>query len=55
MRVLVALGGNALQKRGEPRTVASQRANVAAACRALVPVALAHELAAGHGCCSWSG
>ena len=31
MRVLVALGGNALQKRGEPRTVASQRANVAAA------------------------
>ena len=47
MRVLVALGGNALQKRGEPMTVANQRANVAAACAA--PVALEHELVISHG------
>jgi carbamate kinase len=49
MRVLVALGGNALQKRGEPMTVANQRANVAAACAALAPVALEHELVISHG------
>ncbi len=28
MRVLVALGGNALLKRGEPMTAEAQRANV---------------------------
>ncbi len=49
MRVVVALGGNALQRRGEPMTVASQRANVAAACRALAPVAMEHELVISHG------
>ena len=49
MRVLVALGGNALQKRGEAMTVANQRANVAAACAALAPVALEHELVISHG------
>jgi carbamate kinase len=49
MRVVVALGGNALQRRGEPMTVANQRANVAAACAALAPVALEHELVISHG------
>src|SRR4029450_2072477 len=49
MRVLVALGGNALQKRGEPMTVAHQRPNRAAACGALAPVALEHELVISHG------
>jgi carbamate kinase len=49
VRVVVALGGNALQKRGEPMTVANQRANVAAACAALAPVALEHELVISHG------
>ena len=29
MRILVALGGNALLKRGEPMTAEAQRANVA--------------------------
>ena len=37
-----------MQKRGEPMTVANQRANVAAACAALAPVALAHELVISH-------
>lgn len=49
MRVVVALGGNALQKRGEPMTVESQRANVRIACEALAPVAMEHELVISHG------
>jgi carbamate kinase len=49
MRIVVALGGNALQRRGEPMTVAAQRANVAAACAALAPVAQEHELVISHG------
>lgn len=49
MRVVVALGGNALQKRGEPMTVESQRENVRTACQALAPVAMEHELVISHG------
>jgi len=49
MRVVVALGGNALQRRGEPMTVESQRLNVRQACQALAPVALEHELVISHG------
>jgi carbamate kinase len=49
MRIVVALGGNALQRRGEPMTVERQRANVAAACKALAPVAEDHELVISHG------
>jgi carbamate kinase len=49
MRILVALGGNALQRRGEPMTVEGQRANVAVACRSLAPVAIDHELVISHG------
>ncbi|MDQ1249104.1 MAG: carbamate kinase [Actinomycetota bacterium] len=49
MRVVVALGGNALQKRGEAMTVENQRENVRTACRALSPVAMEHELVISHG------
>lgn len=49
MRVVVALGGNALLKRGEPMTIASQRTNIEAACRALAPVADEHDLVITHG------
>jgi carbamate kinase len=49
MRIVVALGGNALQVRGEPMTVQTQRANVATACAALAPVALEHQLVISHG------
>ena len=49
MRIVVALGGNALQRRGEPMTVEGQRANVATACRSLAPVAVEHELVVTHG------
>lgn len=49
MRIVVALGGNALLRRGEPMTVAVQRQNVRRACEALAPVALEHELVVTHG------
>ena len=49
MRVLVALGGNALLKRGEPMTAEVQRANVQTAARALAPVAEHHQLVLSHG------
>lgn len=49
MRVVIALGGNALQRRGEPMSVERQRANVRAACRAIAPIAMAHELVISHG------
>ena len=49
MRVVVALGGNALLERGKPMTVQNQRENVATACAALAPVALQHELVVSHG------
>ncbi|HIK63734.1 MAG TPA: carbamate kinase, partial [Henriciella marina] len=38
MRILVALGGNALLKRGEALTVENQRANVKIAASALAPL-----------------
>jgi len=49
MRVVVALGGNALLRRHEPMTVENQRANVVVACEHLAPVAAAHELVVSHG------
>ena len=49
MRVVVALGGNALLKRGEPMTHDVQRANVKIAAEALAPVAREHQLLLSHG------
>jgi carbamate kinase len=49
MRLVVALGGNALLRRGEPMTAAAQRANIRKAALALAPVALEHELVVTHG------
>ena len=49
MRVVVALGGNALLRRGQSMTVENQRANVRVACEHLAPVAQAHELVVSHG------
>ncbi len=39
MRVVIALGGNALLKRGEPMTADAQRANVRVAADGLARVA----------------
>lgn len=49
MRIVVALGGNALLKRGEPMTHDVQRANIRVAAQALAPVAGEHELVLAHG------
>jgi carbamate kinase len=49
VRILVALGGNALLKRGEPMTAEVQRANVQTAARSLAPVAERHQLVLSHG------
>ncbi|TIC78403.1 carbamate kinase [Crenobacter intestini] len=50
MRVVVALGGNALQKRGEPMTAENQRNNVKIAAKQLSEVTkLGHNLVMCHG------
>ncbi len=49
MRIVVALGGNALARRGEPMTVKLQRANVQIACEQLAPAAMNHQLVITHG------
>ncbi|MEU8342597.1 carbamate kinase [Actinomadura meyerae] len=49
MRVVVALGGNALVRRGETPDAAPQRANVDRAVRSLAPLARTHELIVTHG------
>jgi carbamate kinase len=49
MLVVVALGGNALLKRGEPMTAEVQRQNIRVAAEALAPVASSHQLVLSHG------
>lgn len=45
----MALGGNALLRRGEPLTPGVQRENIRRAVRALAPIAEEHELVVTHG------
>lgn len=49
MRVVVALGGNALLRRGERPDAAVQLSHVRAAAHALAPLAREHELVLCHG------
>ncbi|MDY0087623.1 MAG: carbamate kinase [Coriobacteriia bacterium] len=49
MRIVVALGGNALLRRGEPMTAEVQRQNIRVAAGELAPVAEAHSLVVSHG------
>ena len=49
MRVVVALGGNALLRRGQPLSADVQRQNVRVAAQALAPVALRNQLVISHG------
>ena len=49
MRIVIALGGNALLRRGEPLTADNQRQNIKMAAEALAPLALEHELVITHG------
>ena len=49
MRIVVALGGNALLRRGEPMTAEAQRANVRIAAKALAKIQPGNELVITHG------
>ena len=49
MRIVVALGGNALLRHGEEMSSENQRENVSTACEQLAPVAAEHELVISHG------
>ena len=49
MRVVIALGGNALLRRGEPADAATQRRNVAIAVEAIADLAQDHEVIVTHG------
>jgi len=49
MRIVVALGGNALLKRTDPMSAEVQRNNVRVAAKALAPLAEHHELVLAHG------
>lgn len=49
MRIVVALGGNALLKRDEPMTAQAQHTNVHIAAAALADLALDHQIIVAHG------
>jgi carbamate kinase len=49
MRIVVALGGNALLQRGQPMTAEMQRKNVRVAAQQLAPIAEGNELVISHG------
>jgi carbamate kinase len=49
MRIVIALGGNALLRRGEPADAGTQRQNVAVAIEALAGLASEHEVVLTHG------
>ncbi|MCU0570693.1 MAG: carbamate kinase [Oculatellaceae cyanobacterium Prado106] len=49
MRIVVALGGNALLRRGEPMTAENQRSSIRTAAQALQELAQKHQLILSHG------
>ena len=49
MRIVVALGGNALLQRGQPMTADNQRANIRAAAERIAAVAAGNEIVIAHG------
>lgn len=49
MRIVIALGGNALLRRGEALTVENQRHNIQIAARSLAPLTKEHEVVISHG------
>lgn len=49
MRVVIALGGNALLRRGEPLRAETQRRNIAVAARVIADIAEKHDVVITHG------
>ncbi len=49
MRIVVALGGNALLRRGEPMTAENQRTNIRVATEQIAKIHAGNELVIAHG------
>ena len=49
MRIVIALGGNALLRRSDPMTTQVQRRNIVAAAKAIAPMAAEHSILIVHG------
>ncbi|BBY90488.1 carbamate kinase [Mycobacterium gallinarum] len=49
MRIVIALGGNALLRRGQPMTAENQRANIRAAAESIAQVVPGNEIVVAHG------
>ena len=49
MRMVIALGGNALLRRNEPLTAKNQRRNIRITAEALAPIAVEHQVVISHG------
>lgn len=49
MRIVIALGGNALLRRGQPMTAENQRANIRAAAESIAQVVPGNEIVIAHG------
>ncbi len=49
MRIVIALGGNALLRRGDPMTTEVQRRNIAVAAAAMAPLVADHQVVVVHG------
>lgn len=49
MRIVIALGGNALLRRGQPMTADNQRANIRRAARSIAAVAPGNQVVIAHG------
>jgi carbamate kinase len=49
MRIVIALGGNALLRRSDPMTTEVQRRNILVAARAIAPLVAEHSVVVVHG------
>ena len=49
MRIVIALGGNALLQRGQPMTAENQRANIRVAAERIAAIAPGNQLVIAHG------
>lgn len=49
MKIVIALGGNALLKRGQPMSEENQRANIKIAAAAIAPLVAEHQVVVTHG------
>jgi hypothetical protein len=54
MRILIALGGNALLRRSDPMTTEVQRRNIMVAAQAIAPLATEHSVVIVHGSAPFS-